>query len=405
MEKIIIDNGFFAREADPSSPADQELLTNAVPGQAIIYEELDDETAARTRLYMEEMEKASYIVSRPKAYEKTLFYRYTSLSATLFVLTRWERIHPIRHISEDLMPMVHEMQKLREKLVPLRDPEEDLWYIWGDAMPHQEVSSQADWRMAFDTPGFRPFLIPYMLQDQKTVMGNIIVVSGGAFEWRSNRWEGYEAVHRFNELGYNAFLLQRRVAPYDKLDGAMDLQRAIRYLRAHAGEFGIAAIDSLAVNGYSGGGWCICDMLSDCFEFSMPDTEYPDYVPDRIDRLSSKVDAALLLYGAASEEKQIEQMKNNPTLPPIFMTVGQKDRISAYSIELYQRLSEQVPVELHIFAGTGHGFGVGPSEDVTFAERPVEGILTNVAVWPEMADKFLKVCFGLEQNFIPNENH
>ena len=261
MEHIMIDNGFYARPADPNNTADRELLANAAPGQTVIREEPDAETAARIRLYMEEMAKTSYIVSRPKAYDKELFNRYTALGATLFVLTRWERIRPIRLIPEEVMPMVHAMRDLREKLVPLQDPEEGLWYIWGKDMPHKNVAVEADWRMAFDTPDFRPFLIPYMLENQKEVKGNIVVISGGAYDWRSNRWEGYEAVHRLNELGYNAFLLQRRVTPYDKLDGAMDLQRAVRYLRTHAEEYGIAAMDRVAVNGYSGGGMCICDML------------------------------------------------------------------------------------------------------------------------------------------------
>ena len=404
MEKILIDNGFFAREANPESPVDRALLEQH-PGEALIREVLDPEAEARTRLYMEEMEKASAIVSRPKAYDPELFNRYTSLHATLYVLTRWSRIRPIGPIGEDRMPMVHAMRELREKLVPLQDPEEGLWPIWGEDMPHKTVAETADWRMAFDTPDFRPFLIPYMVEDQAAVKGNIVVVSGGGYDWRSNRWEGYEAVHRFNELGYNAFLLQRRVTPYDKLDGAMDLQRSVRYLRAHAEEYGIGAIDRIAVNGYSGGGMCICDMLSDCWAFSSPELTYPDYVPDEIDRRSAKVHAALLLYGAASDPEQIESMLRNPCLPPVFIVAGQRDFASfdETGAKLYLALKPYTPAELHIFAETGHGFGVGPSEDVTFADRPVEGMLTNVTVWPDLADKFLKVRFGLEKNFVPNE--
>ncbi len=403
MEKVYIENGFFSREANLESSTDRALLEQH-PGETMICEQLDPESEARTRLYMEEMKKASSIVSRPKAYEPALFNRYTSLHATLYVLTRWSQIRPIGPIGEEIMPMVLALRELREKLVPLRDPEEDLWYIWGADMPHSSVAETADWRMAFDTPDFRPFLIPYMISDQSTVKGNIVVVSGGAYFWRSNRWEGYEAVHRFNSLGYNCFLLQRRVIPYDRLDGAMDLQRSIRYLRAHAEEFGIAAMDRIAVNGYSGGGMCICDMLSDCPSFSGPELHYPDYQPDETDRLSAEVQAALLLYGVTSDPEQIGRMKLNPSLPSLFQVVGQQDfaGFDSACAKLYLELRSIVPSELHIFAETGHGFGVGPSEDVTFADRPVEGMLSNAAIWPDLADKFLKVRFGLEQNFIPN---
>ena len=404
MEKVFIENGFFSREANPKSPADCALLER-YPGKTLIREELDPESEARTRLYMEEMEKASSIVSRPKAYEPALFNRYTSLHATLYVLTRWSQIRPIGPIGEELMPMVLALRDLREKLVPLRDPEEDIWYIWGENMPHSAIAETADWRMAFDTADFRPFLIPYMLDDQSSVKGNIVVISGGAYSWRSNRWEGYEAVRRFNELGYNCFLLQRRVIPYDPQDGAMDLQRSVRYLRAHAKEYGIAAADRIAVNGYSGGGMCICDMLSECPPLYGPELHYPDYLPDETDRQSAEVQAALLLYGVTSDTDQIERMKRNPSLPPLFLVVGQRDfaGFDSESAKLYLAVRSIVPSELHIFADTGHGFGVGPSEDVTFAYHPVEGLLKNVMVWPGLADQFLKVCFGLEKSFIPNE--
>ena len=405
MDRVMIENGFFAREANPDSEADRKLLSRAEPGQTVIYEEPDDAAKERIKLYMDEMAEAAYIVSRPKAYDPELFRRYTALSATLYVLTRWKMLRPVGQITEDLMPMVREMKSLREKLVPLSDPEEGLWYIWGGQMPHQLAAGDADWRMTFDGPDFRPFLIPYMLDDQSAVKGNIVVVSGGAYDWRSNRWEGYEAVHRFNDLGYNTFLLQRRVTPYVPLDGALDLQRSIRFLRANAEKFGIAATDRIAVNGYSGGGWCICDMLANCRENTLPDAFYPEYELDGTDRESGKAGAALIIYGATGDLEVIDRMKENPSLPPIFMAVGQRDfiGIDKRCAELYLALSPLTSVDLHIFAETGHGFGVGPSEDVSFAGAPVEGIMKNAAVWPDLADTFMKNVYGTEKRFIPKE--
>lgn len=403
MEKIMIDNGFYAREADPENACDRALLEKAEPGEKTIFEEPDEKSRERLSLYMAEMSAASRIVSRPKAYDPKLFNKYTALSATIFVLTRWPLIRPIGPITDEIMPMVLEMKSLREKLVPLHDPEKDIWYIWGEKMPHEETAQNADWRMAFDTPDFRPFLIPYMPEDQKSVKGNIIIVSGGGYEWRSNRWEGYEAVRRFNKLGYNCFLLQRRVAPYESLDGAMDLQRSIRYLRANAEKHGIGAIDRIAMNGYSGGGFCICDMLAECPEGTTPDERFPDYAPDATDSLSCKTEAAIIIYGAPRKKETIEKIKNNSSLPPIFMVAGQRDFIGAdmRSIEFYSALSTQTSAELHIFAETGHGFGVGPCEDVSFAGSPVEGSQKNVEVWPDLADTFLKNRWGLESSFMP----
>jgi|GEM_PF-289231 len=401
MEKILIENDFFAREADPASEADQALLANAAPGQTRIREELDSAARQRQALCMEEMKKGAYIAARPKAYERAPFLRFLDLYSTLFVLTRWKLIRPIAPVGEELTPLLYALRAARERLEPLRDPEEGLWYIWGEDMPHRTVAETADWRLAFDPPDFRPFLIPYLLPDQGAVKGNLVVVSGGGDDWRSNRWEGYEAVERFNALGYNCFLLQRRVSPYDRLDGAMDLQRSLRYLRAHAAEYGIGAIDRLAVSGYSGGGWCVCTMLAAFRGDSLPSETCPDYVPDGIDRMNADTDAALVIYGAEGTPEQAEKLRANPKLPPLFFAAGQEDflRLDEGSARLYLALKDRVPAELHLFAATGHGFGVGPCEDVSDAGAPVAGVQRNVCVWPELADTFMKNCFGLERRF------
>ena len=382
MEKIIIENEFFAREADPASARDRALLESAAPGQTRIREELDPASRERQALCMEEMAKAAAITSRPQAYEREGFLRYVTTFSTLFVLTRWKLIRPIEPVGEELTPLLLSLREQREALVQVADPEDGIWYIWGEDMPHRSVAETADWRLAFDTPDFRPFLIPYLLPDQSAVKANLIVVSGGGVDWRSNRWEGYEAVGRFNELGYNCFLLQRRVSPYDPLDGAMDLQRSVRFLRAHAADYGVGAIDRIAVNGYSGGGWCICRMLADCRGDSLPSEVYPEYVPDEIDRLCGDVDAALPIYGVTNEPGEIERIRANPALPPIFMSVGQDDfvKMDEGSARLYLALKHRTPVELHILAATGHGFGVGPCEDVSFADAPVEGTMPHAAV-------------------------
>ena len=191
MDKIFIQNDFFTREANPKSELDRALLAKAAPGQTLIGEELDEAARQRQTLYQAEMEQAAYIASRPKAYEREPFMRYVAAFSTLHVITRWALLRPLAPISEELMPMVYDLQEQRKALTPLRDPEEGLWYIWGEEMPHSSVAETADWGMAFDRPDFRPFLIPYLLPDQSAVKGNIVVVSGGAYEWRSNRWEGF----------------------------------------------------------------------------------------------------------------------------------------------------------------------------------------------------------------------
>lgn len=331
MPEIIIDNGFYARRANPENPADRALLDRAAPGKTLLREELDETARERYALYMEEMARGAAIVSRPKAYEREGFLRYLSTFSTLFVITRWEQVRPIGPIGEELTPMLRALREQREALVQIADPEEGLWTIWGEDMPHRSVAEEADWRLAYDAPDFRPFLIPWLLPDQSAVKGNILVVSGG--------------------------------------------------------------------------GWCVCDMLAELRGDSLPNEIYSDYVPDGIDRLNADVDAALVVYGGRGGTSELEKLRTNPALPPLFLVAGQDDflKLDEGSAQMYLALKDLVPVELHVLARTGHGFGVGPCEDVSDAGAPVEGTVTNAAVWPELADTFMKLRFGLLRQFEPKE--
>ena len=49
------------------------------------------------------------------------------------------------------------------------------------------------------------------------------MTSGGGNTSRSNPVEAYAVCPEFNKLGYNCFLLQRRVAPYNNDDIVMDM--------------------------------------------------------------------------------------------------------------------------------------------------------------------------------------
>lgn len=74
--------------------------------------------------------------------------------------------------------------------------------------------------------------------------------------------EAYAVCPEFNKLGYNCFLLQRRVAPYNNDDIVMDMQRAVRVIKYNAESWGIDLDNSmLAVSGYSGSGGNIRTML------------------------------------------------------------------------------------------------------------------------------------------------
>ena len=54
-------------------------------------------------------------------------------------------------------------------------------------------------------------------------------------------------------MGYQCFVVNYRIVPYTMQESALDLQRAIRYVRAHAADYRIDPAD-IALVGFSAGG-------------------------------------------------------------------------------------------------------------------------------------------------------
>mgnify|MGYP006873119417 CR=1 FL=1 len=139
--------------------------------------------------------------------------------------------------------------------------------------------------------GFEPFAITYLLEDQSQVKGNIIAVSGGGYLVWSNGAEGYPAAGVFNDLGYNYFLLQRRVGPYSEEDIFMDYNRYVKVVKDYVLKNNLGGQDMYAGLGWSGGGSTILggsvNYLYGYLNASVYDS---DYVPDEIDKISGYLD-------------------------------------------------------------------------------------------------------------------
>ena len=105
-------------------------------------------------------------------------------------------------------------------------------------------------------------------------------------------------------LGYQSFVVDYRLRPYTQQEGALDLARAVRFVRAHAQEYGIEEED-IAVMGFSAGGILSGEMLLN-FDGEVNGTALDaDYVPDELDQVSA--DAAEEA-GVSVERLQLEDM-------------------------------------------------------------------------------------------------
>lgn len=135
-----------------------------------------------------------------------------------------------------------------------------------------------------------------------------------------------------------------------------DAQRALRYIRAHAGELKVDP-SKLGIMGFSAGGH-LTVRVSNNFAASL-------YEPvDEVDKLSCRPDFSVPVYPAYLNKKGTFEMEDEFSIsaqtPPTFLVAAQDDRSFVdCSVAYYIALKKAgVPVEMHLFPSGGHGFGM-----------------------------------------------
>ena len=200
-----------------------------------------------------------------------------------------------------------------------------------------------------------------------TGAGVLVIPGGGHSEiWIDH--EGYNVAQFLSSHGVAAFVLEYRLAREKgstyTVEGTElgDVQRAIRTLRARAGEWGVDA-KRLGVIGFSAGGE-LAALASTRGDAGKQDAT------DAIERQSSQPNFQGLLYPALPKDTRLTAQT-----PVTFIACGASDRpdISQGTAEYYLALAKlHVSAEIHIYAGVGHGFGIRPTN-----KKPV-------ADWPEL---------------------
>ena len=95
-------------------------------------------------------------------------------------------------------------------------------------------------------------VLEYFPAENKKSDATVVILPGGAYEVRAVH-EGAGYAEYFNSIGMDAFVCEYRVKPHKFPLPLLDARRAIRYVRAHAAEFGIDPA-KVAVMGSSAGG-------------------------------------------------------------------------------------------------------------------------------------------------------
>lgn len=200
----------------------------------------------------------------------------------------------------------------------------------------------------------RPTLTVYLPDPAKATGAAVIVCPGGGHRELWMDHEGYAVAAWLADHGVAAIILKYRLARepgstyrVDR-EALADAQRAIRFVRVHAEEWNIDP-SRVGIMGFSAGGE-LAGLAA-----RLPGNRNPD-AADPVERPSDRPAFQALIY--PGNAKAIEPA---PGHPPAFLLCGYDDRpdISEGIAELYLRFKRAgIPAELHIYTGSGHGFGL-----------------------------------------------
>jgi acetyl esterase/lipase len=242
-----------------------------------------------------------------------------------------------------------------------------------------------------------PTLTPYVPDKPAPTGVAVIVCPGGAYQNLAMDHEGKQVAEFFNKLGVTAFVLKYRLGPrYHHPAMLQDAQHAIRYVRAHAAEFGVQP-DKLGIMGFSAGGH-LASTAGTHFDAGNA------AAPDVLDRQSSRPDFLILAYpvvtfveawthkgsrdkllGSDQHPEQLRLLSNELQVtketPPTFLfhTDGDTGVPPENSVMFYLALRRAgVPAELHIYEQGRHGVGLAPADPV-------------LSTWPARLTDWMKV--------------
>ena len=258
--------------------------------------------------------------------------------------------------------------------------------IWPGTVPDAQpvpgpeaVLSNTNWLVAgkpfvFVVNVSQPTMTVYSPKETNTGVA-VIVFPGGGYNALAIDLEGTEICDWLTSRGVTAVLLKYRVptkpkvGPYSESPQALeDAQRTLGLVRFHAADWHINP-HKIGVIGFSAGGHMVAATSTHFDKRSYA-------AVDAADKESCRPDFAIALYpghlspfhpddpDSWSHKNQLELNRNiivTSNTPPTFLLQAQNDPVDdvrnsmAYSLALR---NAKVPVELHLYAEGGHGFGL-----------------------------------------------
>lgn len=240
---------------------------------------------------------------------------------------------------------------------------------------------------------FMPYLDTFLYDGAGSPLGAVLILPGGGYTHRAYH-EGDPVARRFNALGYHAFVLQYRVAPYTAPAPQQDLIRAVQIIRSRAAEFRLIP-DQIAVLGFSAGA-----------HLAASGTLLADELADKENHVSGKVNALLLCYPVvalaeayahrgsgtaltggsdldAMRRYDVHRMIDEHTPPTFIWHTADDAAVAVKNSMVYAETMWQCgnTCELHVFPHGPHGRGLGAGHK-------------DLRQWAELAANFLEHTAG-----------
>ena len=244
-----------------------------------------------------------------------------------------------------------------------------------------------------DKPSITIFL---PTKNQATGTG-VIVCPGGSYTALASNHEGRQVANWLNSLGIAAFVLKYRLGPrYHHPVELGDAQRAIRLVRAHAAEYGVAP-DRVGVLGFSAGGHLAATMGTHFDSGIATDADVIQHSGSRPDFLVlgypvisltteyTHKGSLLNLLGDNPDPKLAQSLSNELQVtaqtPPTFLFHTTEDKTVPVenSVLFYLALRKAgVAAELHIFERGPHGVGLALRDPA-------------LGMWPELLANWFRM--------------
>lgn len=254
--------------------------------------------------------------------------------------------------------------------------------LWpDDQAPYYKSNSLAEretevWNTVVLENVTRPTVTIFAAQGENSGFG-VLIIPGGNYSVVAIHHEGYDVAQALSAQGITAAVLKYRLpnplsSDQPGLVPLSDSRRALKIMHQQAARYGIDP-KKIGVMGFSAGShlatvtslWRSADEDENA-DFSALIYGVSNFTGDNLKWLEE----SLYFRPLTAEEKTQNTLLDliNANSPPAFLVHAYDDqvcKVEESTLYAQKMFEHHVPVELHVFARGGHGFGLGRKEDGT----------------------------------------